>query len=328
MNFGDNNQCIGYLVGQEHKGLSYMFHMMNEARIFVGVGATALGQAGYQASLNYARERPQGRHPDAKDAASNQVAIIEHADIRRLLLAQKAAIEPAFALGLYCARLVDITRSSNDQNQIDEANLLLEMLTPITKSWPSEFCLESNKHALQVLGGAGYIRDYPIERYYRDNRLNPIHEGTHGIQGLDFLGRKSRMLNGKGLELLVAKIQTTIDIARQTDASKEMADQLDNALTKFQAVSVHLITQLQTDPRAGLANATLYLDLGGHIVMAWMHLRIVLATAKVTSNDDFVKGKWQSARYFYNRELVRSKQWSKTLLASESSAYEMQDNWF
>ncbi len=328
MNFGDNGQCIGYLVGQEHKGLSYMFHMMNEARIFVGVGATALGQAGYQASLNYARERPQGRHPDAKGADSNQVAIIEHADIRRLLLAQKAAVEPAFALGLYCAKLVDITRSSDDQSKIDEANLLLEMLTPITKSWPSEFCLESNKHALQVLGGAGYTRDYPIERYYRDNRLNPIHEGTHGIQGLDFLGRKSRMLDGTGLQLLIEKIKASIDLAKQTDASKEMAGQLETALTTFEAVSSHLIKQLEKDPRAALANATLYLDLGGHIVMAWMHFRIVIATATVSSNEDFVKGKWQSARYFFNRELVRSKQWSETLLASESSAHDMQDSWF
>ncbi|WP_273525888.1 acyl-CoA dehydrogenase family protein, partial [Pseudomonas sp.] len=202
LNFGDNGNCVGYLVGEPHKGLAYMFQMMNEARIGVGLGATALASAGYQVALAYAKDRPQGRHPDGKDATSKQVPIIEHADIRRLLLAQKSAVEGAFALILYCARLVDGLRTQTDEAKKRDDDLLLDLLTPIAKSWPSEFCLEANKHAIQVLGGYGYTRDYPVERLYRDNRLNPIHEGTHGIQGMDILGRKVVQANGRGLELL------------------------------------------------------------------------------------------------------------------------------
>ncbi|MGO4833761.1 LysR substrate-binding domain-containing protein, partial [Rhizobiaceae sp. 2RAB30] len=153
LNFGENTPCTGYLIGEENKGLSYMFQMMNEARIGVGLGATALGAAGYRASLAYAKERPQGRHPDGKDATSPQIAIIEHADIRRLLLAQKAAVEGALALLLQAALLVDTIRTGSDPAKRREAELLLDLLTPIAKSWPSEFCLEANKHAIQVLGG-------------------------------------------------------------------------------------------------------------------------------------------------------------------------------
>lgn len=328
LNFGDNDDCIGYLVGAQHQGLSFMFHMMNEARIYVGLGATALGQAGYQASLDYARGRPQGRHPGDKDPLSKPVPIIEHADIRRLLTAQKSSVEPSLALGLYCAKLVDITRSADDQTAVDQAKLLLEMLTPITKSWPSEFCLEANKHALQILGGAGYTRDYPIERYYRDNRLNPIHEGTHGIQGLDFLGRKVRMLGGQGLDLLCSEMQKTISKMRNIEGAEFFTDRLSEAVEEFQHVSSPLTEAVTSDAKTGLANATLYLDFAGHIVMAWMHLRILEATLTSQLPESFLKGKWQSAKYFYVRELGRTKQWAETLKANDQSAAQMRDEWF
>ena len=328
MNFGDNDNCIGHLVGAEHSGLSYMFHMMNEARIYVGLGATALGQAGFQASLEYARERPQGRHPGDKDPTANPVPIIEHIDIRRLLVAQKSAVEPSLALGLYCAKLVDIARSSKNQDAVERAKLLLEVLTPITKSWPSEFCLEANKHALQVLGGAGYTRDYPIERYYRDNRLNPIHEGTHGIQGLDFLGRKARMLNGQGLDLLCSEIRQTIASMQNVEGAEYFTAKLSDVVEGFENVSGPLTDAVTTDAKSGLANATLYLDYAGHMVMAWMHLRILEATANSEQSDDFLKGKWQSAKYFYARELTRTAQWAETLRVNDQSAALMRDEWF
>ncbi|MEP3890622.1 MAG: acyl-CoA dehydrogenase [Hellea sp.] len=328
LNFGENNNCIGYLVGQEHHGLKYMFQMMNEARIFVGLGATALGQAGYRVSLDYARERPQGRHPGDKDPNAKAVPIIEHADIRRLLVAQKSAVEPSLALGLYCANLVDIANSSDDQGAVNRAKLLLEMLTPITKSWPSEFCLEANKHALQVLGGAGYTRDYPIERYYRDNRLNPIHEGTHGIQGLDFLGRKARMLGGEGLTLLCAEIDRTISSMKDIDGSDFFTIRLAEAVKEFKQLSGPLTEAVTTDAKTGLANATLYLDYAGHLIMAWMHLRILKATVTCDQSEDFIKGKWQSAKYFYARELTQTAQWAETLRMNDQSAAEMRDAWF
>src|SRR5438045_490704 len=199
--------AIGYLVGQPGQGLRCMFHMMNEARIAVGLGATMLGFAGYETSLEYARTRPQGRPigPAGKDAAKPQVRIIEHADVKRMLLAQKSYCEGALALELYCAKLVDELHTGDEEART-RSHLLLEVLTPIAKSWPSEWCLEANSLAIQVLGGYGYTKEFDVEQCYRDNRLNAIHEGTHGIHGLDLLGRKVVMQDGAGLTLLVERI--------------------------------------------------------------------------------------------------------------------------
>ncbi|WP_428927374.1 acyl-CoA dehydrogenase [Marinibacterium sp. SX1] len=321
LNFGEAGDCIGELVGAPHQGLRYMFQMMNEARVSVGMGATALGQAGYQASLAYARERPQGRSPTAKDPASPQVPLTDHADIRRLLLAQKAAVEPALALALYCAGLVDRHRAGDDG-----ALVLLDVLTPVAKSWPSEFCLEANKHAIQVLGGAGYTRDYPVERHYRDNRLNPIHEGTHGIQGMDLLGRKVLMDNGAGFAALTAAIRA--DIAA---GDHPLGPGLGRAVDRLEEVTRSLAGAVRADPERGLANATLYLDFAGHVVMGWMWLRIARAAdarAAREGDSDFLKGKQQAARYFHARELVRTEGWARTLIDNEASAFDMQTAWF
>ncbi len=212
-NLGENGACKGWLLGAPHQGLACMFHMMNEARIGVGLGAVALGATGYLHSLRYARERPQGRHPTNRDPASPMVPIVEHADIRRLLLAQKAAVEGGLALELYCSYLIDCERTTQDPAALDRLSLLLDILTPIAKSWPSEFCLEANKHAIQILGGYGYTRDYPLERFYRDNRLNPIHEGAHGIHGIDLLGRKVAMRGGAAFAALLAEFDATLAVA-------------------------------------------------------------------------------------------------------------------
>ncbi|RYG08178.1 MAG: acyl-CoA dehydrogenase, partial [Burkholderiales bacterium] len=217
LNFGEGKYpvqgeagAMGYLVGKPHEGLRCMFHMMNEARIGVGLAAVMLGFAGYYASLDYAKNRPQGRPtgPAGKDPAQPQVRIIEHADVKRMLLAQKSYCEGSLALALYCARLVD-EQHTGDAQAADEARLLLEVLTPIAKSWPSEFCLEANSLAIQIHGGYGYTRDFPVEQYWRDNRLNMIHEGTHGIQAADLLGRKVLMEGGKGFQLLAGRINAT-----------------------------------------------------------------------------------------------------------------------
>ncbi|MFM8343650.1 MAG: acyl-CoA dehydrogenase family protein, partial [Betaproteobacteria bacterium] len=196
---GQGAGAIAYRVGEPGQGLRCMFHMMNEARIGVGMAAAMLGMAGYEASVAYARQRPQGRPigPSGKDPAQPQIPIIEHADVKRMLLAQKAYCEGALALELYCARLVDELHTGSPEAR-QEAHTLLEVLTPIAKSWPSEWCLEANSMAIQVHGGYGYTRDFPVEQYWRDNRLNMIHEGTHGIQALDLLGRKVVMDGGAG----------------------------------------------------------------------------------------------------------------------------------
>ncbi|MDP1534666.1 MAG: acyl-CoA dehydrogenase family protein, partial [Rubrivivax sp.] len=231
LNFGEGRfkpggaaGAIGYRVGAPGQGLRCMFTMMNEARIGVGMAATMLGMAGYEASLAYARQRPQGRPitGEGKDASKPQVPIIEHADVKRMLLAQKSYAEGALALALYCARLVDELHTG-DAAAAREAGTLLEVLTPIAKSWPSEWCLEANSLAIQVLGGYGYTRDFMVEQYWRDNRLNMIHEGTHGIQALDLLGRKVVMDGGAGRALLARRIDATLQRAAAVDALAEPA---------------------------------------------------------------------------------------------------------
>ena len=331
LNFGEAGDCIGYLVGEPHKGLFYMFQMMNEARIGVGMGAAALAAAGYSASLAYARDRPQGRHPDGKDATSKQVPIVEHADIRRLLLAQKAAVEGALALLLYCARLVDETRIGDDAAK-REAETLLDLLTPVAKSWPSEFCLEANKHAIQILGGYGYTRDYPVERLYRDNRLNPIHEGTHGIQGLDLLGRKVIQGNGAGLGLLAARIGETIAEARGDDRLRGHAAALETHLAETVELTRALGAALAKDTRLALANATTYLDMFGHVVIAWMWLRqAVVAAARLDAGDgdaDFLRGKLAACRYFFAYELPKARMQRELLAALDDTTVTMKAEWF
>ncbi len=244
LNFGDNGACVGYLVGKPHHGLAYMFQMMNEARIGVGMGAVMLGYAGYLYSLEYARERPQGRLPDGKDPSAPQVAIIRHADVRRMLLTQKAYVEGAFDLGLYAARLFDDSQTLEDDEQRRQAHDLLDLLTPIVKSWPSEFCLKANELAIQILGGHGYTREYPVEQYYRDNRLNPIHEGTHGIQSLDLLGRKVGQNNGAGLRQLTRLIQDACRRAEAHPSLVALRQPLERLVARLSEVTLALLGEL------------------------------------------------------------------------------------
>ena len=234
LNFGEGkfpvrgaSGAIGYRVGQPGDGLRCMFHMMNEARIGVGLGAVMLGMAGYEASLDYARSGRRGGPITAagKDAAAPQVPIIQHADVKRMLLAQKAYAKAAWRWSC-TARAWWTSCTPAKPRPRKRPALLLEMLTPIAKSWPSEWCLEANSLAIQVHGGYGYTRDFPVEQYWRDNRLNMIHEGTHGIQGLDLLGRKVVMNGGAGLKLLATRISATIERAGQVDGLAEPANEL------------------------------------------------------------------------------------------------------
>src|SRR6185437_1586686 len=255
LNFGDGAfrpggraGAVGYLVGQPHHGLAYMFHMMNEARLVIGAAATALGYTGYLKSVEYARNRPQGRPISAKDPAAPPVPIIEHPDVKRMLLAQKSYVEGALALILYCARLTDIAESAESSDERDSATLLLDLLTPVAKSWPSQWCLEANNLAIQIHGGYGYTREYDVEQHYRDNRLNMIHEGTHGIQSLDLLGRKARQRGGAGLMALGAAIgQTVADGAALGGDASDQAIRLDAAWQRLVAVTRDLLACADTE---------------------------------------------------------------------------------
>jgi alkylation response protein AidB-like acyl-CoA dehydrogenase len=307
---GQGAGAVGYLVGQAGRGLQCMFHMMNEARIGVGIAATMLGMAGYYASLDYARNRPQGRPMGVggKDAAQAQVAIIEHADVKRMLLAQKSYCEGALALELYCARLVDEHHTAGGA-VADDARLLLEVLTPIAKSWPSEWCLEANSLAIQVHGGYGYTRDFPVEQYWRDNRLNMIHEGTHGIQATDLLGRKVLMEDGKGLQLLGARMTATMARAAGVDALSAHAAALGQALQQ-----VALTTQkawATGKPTDALANAVPYMQAFGHTVIAWMWLDVAAAALKADPAQVLLatQGRVGAARFFFHYELPKIGAW-------------------
>ncbi|WP_122434520.1 acyl-CoA dehydrogenase [Pseudomonas viridiflava] len=334
LNFGDNGECVGYLVGKPHQGLSYMFQMMNEARIGVGMGAVMLGYAGYLYSLDYARERPQGRLPDNKSPDSAPVSIIQHTDVRRMLLTQKAYVEGAFDLGLYAARLFDDAQTGETEQIRQQAHELLDLLTPIVKSWPSEFCLKANELAIQILGGHGYTREYPVEQHYRDNRLNPIHEGTHGIQSLDLLGRKLAQNGGAGLKQLVRLIADTAQRASTHSQLDHLRQPLEQLVMALQGVTVGLLTDLaQGKVNVALANSALYLKAFGHTVIGWRWLEQAIRAEEGLSRGnaadvDFYKGKLQAARYFLTWEVPACHHELAILQARDDVCLSMQNEWF
>ncbi|AFK52468.1 acyl-CoA dehydrogenase [Tistrella mobilis] len=337
LNFGENGGAVGYLVGEPHKGLSYMFQMMNEARIGVGRCAVMLGYAGYLHSLDYARNRPQGRLPTDKDPASPQVPIVNHADVKRMLLAQKAAVEGGLALTLSCARLVDEQETGETEAARAEAQLLLDILTPIAKAWPSDYCLEANVHAIQIHGGYGFTREYQVEQYYRDNRLNPIHEGTNGIQAIDLLGRKVTMMNGAALQALGKRYAQAITDARASgdDRVLWLADRFEEAVARLRKTTETLVPMgAEGKVELFLANATAYLHQFGHTVLAWIWLRQATTAARLAAASPhdaeraFLDGKFAAARYFYVWELPKTAVWAgileskdDTLLATADASF-------
>jgi butyryl-CoA dehydrogenase len=337
LNFGegryavrDGAGAIGYLVGQPGAGLQCMFHMMNEARIAVGAGAAALGMAGFEASLDYARTRRQGRKagPGGKDGTPSR--IIEHADVRRMLLGQKAYAEGGIAVVLYCSRLVD-EKATGTPETAREAALLLEILTPIAKSWPSEWCLEANSLAIQVLGGYGYTRDYPVEQLWRDNRLNMIHEGTHGIQALDLLGRKVRMNDGAAFAALSQRVTATVERASRVEALADRAPQLAAAIEAIGAAARS--AWAGTDPEEALANATPFLQAFGHMVVGWLWLDAGLAAQAVLqanywqTSSDLLRGKLQCLHYFFDYELPKIRAWLQVVEQRNLTCVRTQEEW-
>jgi butyryl-CoA dehydrogenase len=328
LNFGEKGGAVGYLVGQPGDGLRCMFHMMNEARIGVGLGATMLGAAGYEASLAYAKQRTQGRPIGAggKDASAPPVRLIEHADIRRMLLAQKAYVEGGMALALSCARLVDEQRTGTPEASA-EASLLLEMLTPIAKSWPSEWALEANSLAIQIHGGYGYTRDFPVEQHWRDNRLNMIHEGTHGIQGLDLLGRKAVMQGGAGLKLLAHRIDATIARALPQARLATHANALAQALQRLGAATRS--AWATAVPEDALANATPYLQAFGHTILAWLWLDVGATIVEGNAAESTANvGRLAALDYFMRYELPKTDAWLRVVESRDRTCRDVPEDAF
>ncbi len=342
LNFGENGGAVGYLLGEPHRGLSYMFQMMNEARIEVGSGAAALAYRGYLHALDYARQRLQGRAPSNKDPSSPQVLLVEHADVRRMLLTQKAYAEGALALCLYASSLFEDSTTGETDCERYRAAVLLDLLTPVVKSWPSKYGCVCNDLAIQVYGGSGYIREYPVEQLYRDQRLNPIHEGTEGIQGLDLLGRKVPLQDRYGYELFKQEVRITLQLASDLPALEALAPPLRQALDRLDRVTDALLAAIKADPDRGLANATVYLDCFGRTVLAWIWLKQAVVAAKALdgkaalsektalpdSEAAFYRGKLQAARYYIEWELPLTVQQAELLLPNNPVCFEMQDAWF
>ncbi|MGE3915600.1 MAG: acyl-CoA dehydrogenase, partial [Hyphomicrobiaceae bacterium] len=334
LNVGEGGETIGEIVGAPGQGLAQMFTMMNEARIGVAMGAVAHASAGYRMSLAYARERLQGRHPDAKDPSSPQVPLIEHADVRRMLLQQKAAAEGGIAFALYLARLADLKKAAGDDAERRDAALLLDFLTPIFKAWMSEECLAANYNAIQILGGAGYTRDFPVEQHYRDNRLNPIHEGTNGIQAIDLLGRKSVMAEGRALTLFLDRIELTVAASQPLAGLAAAAGQLATAARRMrQAVAeVERIGRARGRAEAG-SFAHDYMELAGSTAFAWIWLEQARTAAALraelsASGDDAARldGLMLTCRHVMSRAVDRGEAACRRILDHETTHLEVTDS--
>jgi alkylation response protein AidB-like acyl-CoA dehydrogenase len=337
LNFGEGRHrpggaagAIGELVGQPGEGLACMFHMMNEARISIGLGAAALAYTGYLHALDYARTRLQGRPRSERDPSTAQVPIIRHPDVRRMLLAQKAYASGSLALCLYAARLNDDVHSLEDPQARREVALMLDLLTPVVKSWPSQWGLAGNDLAIQVHGGYGYTREYNVEQFYRDNRLNPIHEGTFGIQALDLLGRKVRLADGEAINLLDERIGRSCAALPDTSALVRHAASLRTQWKRIREITGALSRVVDADLR--LANAAPYLEAFGHVVVAWLWLdqarcaESALAAASGPERD-FYRGKIAACDFYFGWELPRVGAWLSVLDPIERTPLDTPEAW-
>ncbi len=320
--FGEQDDCRGWIVGEEHSGLKYMFRMMNEARIATGLLSTGVASAAYYASLKYANERPQGRHPSNKDASAPPVLIIEHADVRRMLLQQKAIMEGSLSLLAQCSYYADLEQVETGEAR-DNAHLMLELLTPVAKSFPAEFGTQAVSAGLQVLGGAGYTDDFPLEQYYRDIRINSIYEGTTTIHGMDLLGRKMLMQNGKAVRLFSKEIQKVIMQAMELPALKPYAESLSKSAMAMQETAMHLMQlAMKEKPEVFLSDATLFLEFFSLITVSWQWLKqAIVAQAALDASPSeadarFYRSKLAAFKYFFEYELPKTRGLKTRLMSS------------
>ncbi|HET57371.1 MAG TPA: acyl-CoA dehydrogenase [Deltaproteobacteria bacterium] len=334
LSLGEENDCRGWLVGEPNRGLAYMFQMMNGARIGVGLGATGIASAAYYASLQYSKERQQGRRLSNKDPESPQVRLIEHSDIRRMLLFQRAVVEGSLSLLVQCAYYHDMERLTEGEEK-EKYALLLDLLTPVAKSYPAEMGILSVSAGLQCLGGYGYCEEFPLEQNYRDMRIHPIHEGTTGIQGMDLLGRKMVMKDGKAGELYLREVTALIDEALTVDSLAKYARSLEDALELLQTVTAKLMDVAANKGRDYfLADATVYLEFFGIIAIAWQWLKQALVAQKALDEgsapekSDFYLGKLAVCAYFFGYELPKISGLATVLTEAEGLTVEMTETLF
>jgi len=325
MAFGDNKNCEGYLVGEPNKGLKYMFQMMNGARIEVGVLGSAISSAAYYASLQYANERSQGRDINNKHPDQPQIPIIEHADVQRMLLLQKAITEGAMSLVLEAGRAFDLSKVLEGEEQ-QRAAMFLDLLTPLVKVYPSEEGIRSVSNGLQIFGGYGYTDDFPLEQMYRDMRITTLYEGTTGIQSMDLLGRKALMQNGAAIKILFEKMTETIEEASTHQELKKYAEILGKEMQELQGITMHLAGfAMKGELKRFLADANLYMEYFCIITIAWQWLKqaTVAKRKMVTSNpsaDDatFFESKIHTMKFFFHYEVPRGQGLKTRLMDTET----------
>ncbi|MBC2717877.1 MAG: acyl-CoA dehydrogenase [Desulfobacteraceae bacterium] len=334
LSMGEKDDCRGYLIGEPHKGLFYMFQMMNEARVGVGLGAAAVASAAYYASLDYSLSRPQGRKISEKDPSRPQIPIIEHADVKRMLLFQRAVVDGSLSLLLQCSLYADLEKLSDGEEK-EKYALLLDILTPIAKSYPSEMGIHSVSQGLQCLGGYGYCEDFPLEQYYRDIRINPIHEGTTGIQGIDLLGRKVMMKNGQAFILFLEEVKKTITGAAAIPELKRYARELFDVLEILVEVTDSLKgVAITKRPEVFLADATLYLELFSIMTIAWQWLLQAIHVQKALEGElsqketNFYQGKRYVFQYFFAYELSKIEGLARRLKDSNPFTVDMKKEYF
>ncbi len=334
LSFGEKDECRAWLVGEPNKGLMYMFQMMNEARIGVGLGAAAIAGAAYYAALEYCQTRPQGRKLGQKDPATPQVPIIEHSDVKRMLLFQRAVAQGSEGLLMQCALWEDYLRTK-PKEELERYELLLDLITPMCKTYPSEMAIHATSQAIQCLGGYGYCEDFPVEQHFRDCRIHPIHEGTTGIQGMDLLGRKVVMKGGMAFKYFLEEARATIEQARGIDSLSKMTQKLEDALKELETTTAKLTTEVA--PKGAeifLADATLYLEMFGIIAIAWQWLKQAIAAqkaldGKAKSKDiDLYKGKLITARFFFAYELPKIRGLIERLTDGDPLTLEMESSFF
>ncbi|MCP3953133.1 MAG: acyl-CoA dehydrogenase [Desulfobacterales bacterium] len=335
LSIGENENCHGYLVGDPHRGIVHMFQMMNEERVGVGTAAAAIASAAYYAALEYTRQRPQGRRLMEKNPAVPQIPIIEHADVKRMLLFQRSVVEGSFALLLQCARYEDLVTAVSDEAEKDKYRLLLDLLTPVAKSYPSEMGILATSQAIQCFGGYGYCEDFPVEQLFRDIRIHAIHEGTTGIQAMDLLGRKLVMHEGRAGLLFVAELEKTIAAAETLPDLEALAGKLDAARQQLQEITFHLLGVAgEKGPEVFLADASLFLELFGIVAIAWQWLQQAVTarkalTGKSSAADiNFYKGKIFTCRYFFSYELPKMTGLAARLVEDNPVTMEMETAFF
>lgn len=324
LSFGDQETSIGYLVGEPNKGLMYMFQMMNEARLGVGMGGAYIASAAYHFSKQYAEERAQGRLLTNKDPQAPATLIKNHPDVQRMLYYQKSIVEGAMGLLFQCFLWDDLAKCSEGEEK-ETYELLLNLMTPVAKTYPAEMGILAVNQGLQVLGGYGYTEDFPLEQMARDVRIMSIYEGTTGIHGLTLLGREIPSHDGKALKALSRLMLTDITKAQGQEGLSPYAQRLQAEVEQLGKVTMHKLSIAasgKTD--VFLADATLYMELFGLVVVAWQWLKqgsiaqAALASSEISANDRaFYTDKLHTMKYFYHYEVPKAKGLAERLLDAE-----------